>query len=141
MMISITGMFSSALAASPTALAKCVPPILKQIQESQKTKPFDRTPPPPATAAGISQAEQTNRKSSLPASLSCTGSTAVPPPMENNAPRLSSPKPSVGGKLTQLQYPTFFSILIEYLECIAHANCALHICAADDENNELRHFH
>ena len=32
MMISITGMFSSALAASPTALAKCVPPILKQIQ-------------------------------------------------------------------------------------------------------------
>ena len=35
MMISMTGMFSSGLAASPIALAICVPPILKQIQQTQ----------------------------------------------------------------------------------------------------------
>ena len=35
MMISMTGMFSSGLAASPIALAICVPPILKLIQQTQ----------------------------------------------------------------------------------------------------------
>ena len=39
MMISMTGIFSSGFAASPIALATCVPPILqKQIQETQKGK-------------------------------------------------------------------------------------------------------
>ena len=62
MMTSMTGMFSSALAASPIALATCVPPIfLKLTQETQKREISQ-------IWTQISQiwTQQTNRKSYSP---------------------------------------------------------------------------